>query len=76
MTRVGRNQPCPCGSGRKFKHCQGRKAPSGTSTDDRTWQRLRRVLDGFPTMLLRFVRNVYGSSAVHEAWEEFHLWDD
>jgi uncharacterized protein YecA (UPF0149 family) len=19
--RVGRNEPCPCGSGRKFKHC-------------------------------------------------------
>lgn len=19
--RVGRNDPCPCGSGRKFKHC-------------------------------------------------------
>lgn len=19
--KVGRNQPCPCGSGRKFKHC-------------------------------------------------------
>jgi hypothetical protein len=23
--RVGRNDPCPCGSGRKFKHCCGRK---------------------------------------------------
>ena len=21
---VGRNQPCPCGSGKKFKHCHGR----------------------------------------------------
>ena len=21
---VGRNEPCPCGSGRKFKHCHGR----------------------------------------------------
>jgi len=19
----GRNQPCPCGSGKKFKHCHG-----------------------------------------------------
>src|SRR5262249_33260535 len=24
--RVGRNDPCPCGSGRKFKHCHGRGA--------------------------------------------------
>jgi len=22
-TRVGRNEPCPCGSGKKFKHCHG-----------------------------------------------------
>jgi len=22
---VGRNDPCPCGSGRKFKHCCGKK---------------------------------------------------
>ena len=22
-TKVGRNDPCPCGSGKKFKHCHG-----------------------------------------------------
>ncbi|MBN2563806.1 MAG: SEC-C domain-containing protein [Phycisphaerae bacterium] len=22
--KVGRNQPCPCGSGKKYKHCCGR----------------------------------------------------
>jgi uncharacterized protein YecA (UPF0149 family) len=22
--RVGRNDPCPCGSGKKFKHCHRR----------------------------------------------------
>ncbi|MCB0573627.1 MAG: SEC-C domain-containing protein [Saprospiraceae bacterium] len=21
---VGRNDPCPCGSGKKYKHCHGR----------------------------------------------------
>jgi len=21
MAKIGRNQPCPCGSGRKYKHC-------------------------------------------------------
>ncbi|MEK7214061.1 MAG: SEC-C metal-binding domain-containing protein, partial [Chloroflexota bacterium] len=21
MSTVGRNEPCPCGSGRKYKHC-------------------------------------------------------
>ena len=24
MHRVGRNDPCPCGSGKKFKHCHGK----------------------------------------------------
>jgi hypothetical protein len=24
MEAVGRNQPCPCGSGKKYKHCHGR----------------------------------------------------
>lgn len=25
MTSLGRNQPCPCGSGKKFKNCHGRE---------------------------------------------------
>ncbi|HMF28383.1 MAG TPA: SEC-C metal-binding domain-containing protein, partial [Candidatus Cybelea sp.] len=24
MGKVGRNEPCPCGSGKKYKHCHGR----------------------------------------------------
>jgi len=23
IPKVGRNEPCPCGSGRKYKHCHG-----------------------------------------------------
>ena len=26
MPRVGRNEPCPCGSGKKYKHCHGQLA--------------------------------------------------
>ena len=26
--KVGRNDPCPCGSGKKYKHCHGRAAAS------------------------------------------------
>ncbi len=25
--KVGRNQPCPCGSGKKYKHCHGARWP-------------------------------------------------
>jgi uncharacterized protein len=24
FAKAGRNDPCPCGGGRKFKHCHGR----------------------------------------------------
>ena len=26
MPRVGRNDPCPCGSGKKYKQCHGKLA--------------------------------------------------
>jgi preprotein translocase subunit SecA len=26
FARVGRNEACPCGSGKKFKHCHGKLA--------------------------------------------------
>ncbi len=28
LGKVSRNQPCPCGSGRKFKYCHGRAGPN------------------------------------------------
>jgi SEC-C motif len=31
--RVGRNDPCPCGSGRKYKHCCQAKAPAAFSPE-------------------------------------------
>jgi hypothetical protein len=36
--KIGRNEPCPCGSGRKYKHCHGRAAdaqPEGASAVQR-----------------------------------------
>ena len=29
--KAGRNDPCPCGSGRKFKHCHAREIPDAAS---------------------------------------------
>jgi tetratricopeptide (TPR) repeat protein len=29
---VSRNEPCPCGSGRKYKHCCGGKQPAASAT--------------------------------------------
>lgn len=32
VEKVGRNDPCPCGSGKKYKKCCGKKQPSGEET--------------------------------------------
>jgi uncharacterized protein YchJ len=29
--KVGRNDPCPCGSGKKYKHCHGRAGGAATT---------------------------------------------
>ena len=33
---AGRNEPCPCGSGRKYKHCCGRTAESAAASVEAT----------------------------------------
>ena len=46
--RTGRNDPCPCGRGKKFKHCCLGKASSAASRYDATdmSETLRKVLEG------------------------------
>jgi hypothetical protein len=70
---AGRNEPCPCGSGRKYKQCHGASAHV-IPPEDLEWRQTRRAVDGLPALLLRFVNEVYGSDAIHEAWNEFLLW--
>jgi len=33
VAKAGRNDPCPCGSGRKVKHCHGRSTAGMLSLD-------------------------------------------
>jgi SEC-C motif len=75
--KLGRNEPCPCGSGKKYKHCcLNAPAVPPAAPADLTWRRLRALLDGFPTEMLRFTVGVYGPSALHEAWHAFTRDDD
>lgn len=75
--KPGRNDPCPCGSGRKYKHCC--LARSVTALQDPAlllWQRIRRETEGFPSRMLGFVLDAYGEEAIDEAWGEFTFWDE
>ena len=42
----GRNDPCPCGSGRKFKHCCARAPSLGPFTTPLVWPYVLRTLSG------------------------------
>jgi hypothetical protein len=73
--KPGRNDPCPCGSGRKYKQCCLAK-DAAPSPDELLWRRLRRDLDGLlPELLAESVRH-FGRSGVEEAWDEFNLWPE
>lgn len=75
--KPGRNDPCPCGSGKKYKHCcLAASATASESPADFRWRRLRRLLDGYPPLMLRFVQDIYGPTAIDEAWRAFMLWDE
>lgn len=75
--KPGRNDPCPCGSGKKFKQCCLVKSFARTETaGELTWRRIQRANEGLIPKMLRFVMETYGEDAVDEAWDEFLLWDE
>jgi hypothetical protein len=67
--KIGRNDRCPCGSGKKYKHCC--RGPDA-DTDD-LWRRLRtaegKIVDG----ALRWASRAFGPEILEAAWLDFSL---
>ncbi len=72
--KPGRNDPCPCGSGRKYKQCCLAK-DEALSPDELTWRRVRREIDGLHPILFKEALRHFGPEGLDEAWAEFHLWE-
>jgi len=72
--KVGRNAPCPCGSGKKYKKCcLGKQAvPSQTLY----YRRLSEAHDRLVDRLLPYATRTFGEEAVDVAMREFLLWPD
>ncbi len=70
--KIGRNDPCPCGSGKKYKKCCLR-AESATveMPEEFLRRRIRVVIEDLPAQLLRFVRAQLGDELIDEAWANF-----
>jgi SEC-C motif len=72
--KPGRNDPCPCLSGRKYKHCcLERDSALAVDPAAQTWRRVREAVDRYAAPMLRFIEEVYGEDAIQQAWLEFTI---
>jgi SEC-C motif len=70
--KPGRNDACPCGSGRKYKQC----CLDGDQDVDRLVETLRRTEDAAVDVVTQFIAEKYGSDLLHVAWTDFILADE
>lgn len=70
MPSPGRNDPCPCGSGRKFKHCCLR----AQDAEDAARTRLRTAEGILVPALFGYADDEWGDDFFADAWEEFFVW--
>jgi hypothetical protein len=76
--KTGRNDPCPCGSGKKYKQCCLSKATlafPGPETLDTPWSRQRDASDHLTADLMRLMKRDFGD-ALLDAWADFNQDDD
>ena len=70
--KPGRNDPCPCGSGKKYKHCCLRAESAAVETPEEFLRRrVRAVIDDLSDQLLRFAGSQLEPGLINEAWEDF-----
>ena len=69
MAKIGRNEPCPCGSGNKYKRCCWRQ--TATPPTDLLWRRLRTIDDEQTHHLLQHAARRYGYAGIEAAWDDY-----
>ena len=69
---TGRNDRCPCGSGRKFKHCCLQKADG----EDQARLRVRRAEGRLVDLLFPYALDRFGKAFFEHAWADFLVGHD
>lgn len=69
---AGRNDPCPCGSGRKFKHC----CLAAETAADAARLRLRAAEGRIVDAVFPFTLDTWGEALMRHAWEDFWNYED
>ncbi len=72
--KIGRNAPCPCGSGQKYKKCCLGK--NLTPKETLQYRRLSKVLDTLMPKLIEHGVSVFGQTAIEFAVDEFFGWPE
>lgn len=75
IMKPGRNDPCPCGSGKKYKQCC-LKTQQTQPENEFMWRKIRQAIEGSPMNILDFTTARFGKQALQEAWNEFMPWED
>ena len=73
MHIIGRNDPCPCGSGKKNKHCCGARVHQ---SPEMIYNNIRRLDGESGNLLLIFAKQRYGTSGFEKALEDFGYYDE
>src|SRR5260370_23383122 len=69
--KIGRNDPCPCGSGKKYKHCC---LPGYAPSIDHVWAQQHEESDRLTGEITRFALRKFGER-IYEAWQDFNMCD-
>ena len=70
--KIGRNDPCPCGSGRKYKHCC---LPSHAPSIDSLWARQHEDYTRLTQDMMRFAERKF-EKQIYDAWQDFNMSDN
>ena len=68
--KIGRNDPCPCGSGKKYKRC----CLAQQSASYTFWAQQRNASDELSRDMLRFAERKF-SDQIQVAWQDFNMTD-
>jgi hypothetical protein len=70
--QVGRNEPCPCGSGKKYKHCCLEKAPAMSLQFKLMLGAGAIILLVCAILLINSIRDFEPGSGGNQVWSEEH----
>ncbi len=69
MSKIGRNDPCPCGSGKKYKKCCLLKQRD--FSEEYIWKLAQEADEKFFTEIIRFAIIKFGPEIFDFAWQDF-----